>query len=105
MIAGYMFVFAITNALARDYTPVRDAGKLQGVRMTFSVLLPMIFGPMIGNAVNKAQALPLPDAGADIMTTQYIPAPEIFLAGAIVACLLIGCVWLLCKAGDKKENA
>jgi MFS family permease len=105
MITGYIFVSALTGAIVRDNTPPESAGKLQGVRMVFSVLIPMLVGPMIGNGINRAMNVPLENAGADAMTTEYIPAPEIFLAGAIVACLLIGCVWLLCKAGDKKENA
>lgn len=105
MITGYIFVSALTGAIVRDNTPPESAGKLQGVRMVFSVLIPMLVGPMIGNGINRAMNVPLENAGADAMTTEYIPAPEIFLAGAIVASLLIGCVWLLCKAGDKKENA
>ena len=105
MITGYIFVSALTGAIVRDNTPPESAGKLQGVRMVFSVLIPMLVGPMIGNGINKAMNVPLENAGADAMTTEYIPAPEIFLAGAIVSCLLIGCVWLLCKADNKKENA
>ena len=105
MITGYIFVSALTGAIVRDNTPAESAGKLQGVRMVFSVLIPMIVGPMIGNGINKAKNVPLENAGADAMTTEYIPAPEIFLAGAIIACLLIGCVWLLCKFGAKEENA
>ena len=105
MITGFIFVSALTGAIVRDNTPPESAGKLQGVRMVFSVLIPMIVGPMIGNGINKAMNVPLENAGADAMTTEYIPAPEIFLAGAIVSCLLIGCVWLLCRAEVKKENA
>ena len=105
MITGYIFVSALTGAIVRDNTPPESAGKLQGVRMVFSVLIPMLIGPMIGNGINKAMNVPLENAGADAMTTEYIPAPEIFLAGAIVSCLLIGCVWLLCKSESKKENA
>ncbi len=107
MITGYIFISALCGALVRDHTPERDAGKLQGVRMVFSVLLPMIFGPMIGNAVNKAQALPLPDAGADAMTTLYIPAPEIFLVGALIALALFAVIPLLVKTTGKRreENA
>ena len=104
MITGYIFVSALTGAIVRDNTPPESAGKLQGVRMVFSVLIPMLIGPMIGNGINRAMNVPLENAGADAMTTEYIPAPEIFLAGAIVSCLLIGCVWLLCKAESKKEN-
>ena len=104
MITGYIFVSALTGAIVRDNTPPESAGKLQGVRMVFSVLIPMIVGPMIGNGINKAMNVPLENAGADAMTTEYIPAPEIFLAGALVACLLIVCVWLLTRLDKKKEN-
>ena len=72
--------------------------------MIFSVLLPMIFGPMIGNAINKAAALPLPDLGsADVMTTKYIPAPEIFLVAAIVGLLIFLVIPVLARF-FKKEN-
>ena len=102
MITGYIFVSALCGALVRDYTPEHDAGKLQGVRMIFSVLIPMIVGPMIGNAINKAANIPLPDLGsADTMTTQYIPAPEIFLAGAIVAALMLALIPVLTRVKSK----
>lgn len=104
MITGYIFVSALTGAIVRDNTPPESAGKLQGVRMVFGVLIPMLVGPMIGNAINRARNVPLENAGADAMTTEFIPAPEIFLAGAIVSCLLIGCVWLLTRADGKNEN-
>ncbi|MBQ8685985.1 MAG: MFS transporter [Clostridia bacterium] len=105
MISGYILVSALCGALVRDYTPENDAGKLQGVRMIFSVLIPMLLGPMLGNAINKAAAIPLPDlSGADVMTTQYIPAPEIFLAGAIVAALAAAIVPFLVKATKKEKN-
>ena len=110
MIAGYIFVSALCGALVRDYTPVNDAGKLQGVRMIFSVLIPMLFGPMIGNAINKAANIPLPDlSSADTLTTQYIPAPEIFLAGAIASVVMFAVIpWLVhlrkCKTQEKGEE-
>lgn len=104
MITGFIFVSALTGAIVRDNTPPESAGKLQGVRMVFSVLIPMLLGPMIGNAINKAKNVPLENAGADAMTTEYIPAPEIFLAGAVMSCLLIVFVWLLCKTENKKNE-
>ena len=104
MITGYIFVSALCGALTRDYTPEANAGKLQGVRMIFSVLIPMIFGPMIGNAINKTAAIPLPDlSSADVMTTLYIPAPEIFLAGTIAAAVMFAVIPLLVKAKKKAE--
>lgn len=90
MISGNILISALCGSTLRDYTPEGVVGKLQGVRMVFSVLLPMVFGPMIGNAINKAKNIPLPnvETSADAMTTQYIPAPEIFLVAGLV-CLLI----------------
>ena len=104
MITGFIFISALCGALTRDYTPEANAGKLQGVRMIFSVLIPMIFGPMIGNAINKSAAIPLPDlSSADVMTTQYIPAPQIFLAAAIGALVMFAVIPLLVKAKKKAE--
>ena len=102
MITGYILVSALCGALARDYTPAQNAGKLQGIRMIFSVLIPMIVGPMIGNAINKSANIPLPDLGsADTMTTQYIPAPGIFLAGAIAAALMLALIPFLSRESKK----
>ena len=105
MITGYILVSALCGSMVRDYTPEGAVGKLQGVRMVFSVLIPMVVGPMIGNAINKAKNIPLPDLGsADTMTTQYIPAPQIFLAAAIISLLMIGLIPVLRRVKDGKTN-
>ena len=104
MITGSILVAALTGALVRDYTPEDNAGKLQGVRMIFGVLLPMVIGPMIGNAINKAAGVVLENAGADAMTTEYIPVPGIFLAAAIVAVLTFVMIPLLVKKTTKKAE-
>ena len=87
MITGNIFIGALTGSTVRDYTPEGAVGKLQGVRMVFSVLIPMLVGPAVGNAINKLRGIRLDEVvdnvGADIMTTEYCPAPEIFLVGAI----------------------
>ena len=108
MITGYIFVSALCGAVVRDHTPIGDVGKLQGVRMIFSVLIPMIVGPMIGNAINRATAIPLPDLdSADAMTTLYIPAPEIFLAGAVASLLMFALIPFLSyvQGRTKREGA
>ena len=105
MITGYIFVSALVGAIVRDNTPVADAGKLQGIRMIFSVLIPMIVGPMIGNGINRAANIPLPDLSSpDAMTTAYIPAPEIYLAAGITVLLLIGVLPFLAKAQKKAHS-
>ncbi len=99
MICGYIYVSALAGAIMRESTPEGEAGKLQGVRMIFSVLIPMLLGPMIGNAINAARKIPLPNAetNPDSMTTLYIPAPEIFLAACIAAVLMFAIIPLLVK--------
>lgn len=104
MITGYILVSALCGAIVRDHTPEKDAGKLQGVRMIFSVLIPMVLGPMIGNAINKAANIPLPDmSSADAMTTAYIPAPEIFLVAAALSALLFLVIPFLVEKTAKKQ--
>ena len=104
MITGYIFVSALTGAIVRDNTPASDTGKLQGIRMIFSVLIPMIVGPYIGNLINKTISIPLPDStSADMMTTQYIPAPEIFLAAGAFMILAFVFIPALSKKSKPAE--
>lgn len=104
MIVGYIFVSALCGSTVRDYTPEDAVGRLQGVRMVFSVLIPMLIGPWIGNSINAAVGAKLPDAGADAMTTEYIPAPEIFLAAAITMLLIFAVIPVLSKITEKSEK-
>ena len=105
MITGYILISALCGSLVRDYTPEGEVGKLQGVRMVFSVLVPMIAGPMIGNAINAKMNIPLPDMeSADVMTTQYIPAPEIFLAASLFSLLMFALIPVLVKISKNKGN-
>ena len=102
MISGYIFVTALCGSTVRDNTPSHAVGKLQGVRMVFSVLIPMLAGPAIGNAINAGRGIKLENPGADAMTTEYIPAPEIFLAGAVAALLMLAVIPLLKRVTAKK---
>ncbi len=104
MISGYIYISALTGAIIRDNTPDGSVGKLQGVRMIFCVLIPMLAGPAIGNAINAAKNIPLPDAGADAMTTSYIPAPEIFITAAIVSLVIYALIPLLEKVTNNKNE-
>ena len=105
MITGYILVSALSGSTVRDYTPEGSVGKLQGVRMVFSVLIPMLVGPQIGNAITAARGIRLADINSpDVMTTEYIPAPEIFLVAAIVALLIFAVLPFLSKQIKKSKN-
>ena len=103
MIVGYIFVSALCGSTVRDNTPEGTAGKLQGVRMVFSVLIPMLAGPAIGNAINAGRGIKLENPGADAMTTEYIPAPEILLVGGIATLLIFAVLPLLKKCQNNKN--
>ena len=98
MICGNIFSGALNGSILRDHTPSGAAGKMQGVRMVASVLIPMLVGPAIGNAINRSRGILLDNPGADAMTTEYLPAPEIFLVGAIVSLLVLIVVPLIRRA-------
>ena len=67
--------------------------------MIFSVLIPMLIGPTIGNGINMIRNIPLPDAetSADAMTTLYIPAPEIYIVAAAIALVIFAVIPYLVK--------
>ena len=99
MICGNIFSTALNGSIMRDHTPAGAAGKMQGVRMVAGVLIPMIVGPAIGNALNqKFGATDIEMSGSDVLTTAVAPAREIFLAGAIIALIAILAVPLIRKA-------
>ena len=52
LMTGYLVATAVLGAKIRDYTPEKETGLFQGVRMVFVVMIPMIVGPFIGRAVS-----------------------------------------------------
>lgn len=85
MMSGYMLVSATLNGIVRDYTPEGLVGHFQGIRMIFSVMLPMIIGPFIGSAVIKNSELTYMEMGQ----LKSVPTPGIFLAAAVVLLFVI----------------
>ena len=51
LMSGFILVSATVNASVRDHTPADRVGAVQGLRMVFFVLIPMVIGPSIGAAV------------------------------------------------------
>lgn len=102
MICGNIFSTALNGAIMRDHTPVEAAGKMQGVRMFASVLIPMLVGPAIANTLNKnfgGGTL----SGEAMLTSLYVPAREIFLAGSIIAILALAVIPLI-KMAERKAS-
>ena len=86
MMTGYMIGTAVLGAKVRDYTPLKEVGLFQGVRMIFLVLIPMVTGPFIGRGVSYINA--------HYYTNEYnqqtiLPNHFIFLFAAIIIALAV----------------
>ena len=100
MMSGYMLLTSALMAQIRDLTPADKAGHFQGIRMMFTVMLPMIIGPAIGAQVIKGNAATYVDLGQ----TKTVPTPEIFQAAGVVLVLVAVPLWLLHRA-EKNNTA
>lgn len=87
MMTGYLWEMALLSACMRDNTPVDKVGHFQGIRMVFSVLIPMCVGPFIGAYVSSTSngVYVDPTTGAE----QPVPTNYIFLAAVIVNFLIV----------------
>lgn len=80
LMSGFLLATAVFNAKIRDYTPENEVGLFQGVRMIFAVLLPMVSGPYIGQAVSYINGVYYVD---DFNQTSIQPNSYIFLFTAL----------------------
>lgn len=79
-------LFSINGALMssfQDYIPTGTEGRFQGVRMCFTVLIPMIIGPIIGLIIGMNNFSSDEQSQLAIATPKF----EMFLAAAVVAVL------------------
>lgn len=77
MMGAMLSLTGALQAAFQDHIPEGCTGRFQGVRMCFTVLVPMIVGPVISMLIGL-DAMGM--NGAD-----FVPTYEIFLAAAIVA--------------------
>jgi MFS family permease len=93
-------MLAMTGALTstfQDYIPKGTEGRFQGVRMCFTVLIPMIVGPIITLAIGINSFNPHDAVAAK-------PPFEIFLASSIVALLTFIPLHFVRKDSDRLRN-
>ncbi len=79
VLIGYLVLTIQLGASVRDYTPQDNVGLFQGIRMVFTVLIPMVVGPTLGNIATKNTS------GAE----DVLPTKAIFLYAGVVAIFLI----------------
>ena len=95
MMTGYMIGTAVLGAKVRDYTPEKEVGLFQGVRMIFLVLIPMVTGPFIGRGVSYINGIYYTnDFGENIIQ----PNSYIFLfAGIVIALAVAPALYIIFK--------
>ena len=100
-LVGYGLLMIMLGAAIRDFTPEDKAGQLQGIRMIFSVLLPMTIGPKVAAKITSAfaNAQYLNEYGVSV----DIPAPHIYLAAAAIGALIFIPLFFLTKEFKKQQ--
>ncbi len=88
-----LFTIAI-NASVRDFMPEGKVGAFQGIRIIFFVLIPMIFGPLIGNLVCRFSSITYTNEYGVVTSA---PGSVMFWASAVVAIFIFVPVMLLRK--------
>ena len=100
-LVGYGLLMIMLGAAVRDFTPEDKTGQLQGIRMIFSVLLPMLIGPTVAEKISTAYSATtyVNDYGETLPT----PAPHIFLAAAVIGVIIIIPLYFLSKEFKKQK--
>ncbi len=93
MMSGYLLSVSIFSGMVRDYTPGGNEGEIQGIRMIFQVMLPMVIGPYIGALAIKGSNLTYVELGVE----KTVPTPVIFLLAAAVELFAVIPVFILRK--------
>ena len=101
LMSGYLISTAVLGAKVRDNTPENEVGLFQGIRMLFTVLIPMIIGPMvIAESICRIGGKPYLN---EYNQQVYPPNRWLFLVtGIIFLCAIIPVVLMIRK--EKKLN-
>ena len=86
LMTGFMVGSAVLGAKVRDYTPVKEVGLFQGIRLIFLVLIPMVTGPFIGQGVSYINGEPYENEFHQMVIK---PNAYIFLFAAIIIALAV----------------
>lgn len=94
MLGGMLSMIGALNSTFQDYIPKGTEGRFQGVRMCFTVMVPMIIGPIITLAIGINSFNPLDPVAAK-------PPFEIFLASSVIALIAFIPMYFVRKDADR----
>ena len=89
------------NAAIKDFIPEGKAGLFQGIRMIFTVLLPMVIGPALGDLACRNSAVTYAN---EYGVETIVPSSSMFLYAAIVSVFVVIPMIFLIKKGFKVEE-
>ncbi len=89
------------NAAIKDFIPEGKAGLFQGIRMIFTVLLPMVIGPALGDLACRNSAVTYAN---EYGVETIVPSSSMFLYAAIVSVFVVIPLIFLIKKGFKVEE-
>ena len=97
MMGGLLSLTGLLSATFQDYIPKGYEGRFQGVRMCFTVLIPMIIGPIISLLIglNTEQT----------SDPNFTPSYGIFLAAAIVAIFACAPLYFVRKDAQRLRDS
>ena len=103
LMTGYLVSTAVLGTKVRDYTPEKETGLFQGVRMVFVVMIPMVTGPFIGRGVSYINGT----MGSDSYGQPTIlPNEYIFLFTAVtIVLVVIPLIFLIKKEKQDVKDA
>lgn len=89
------------NAAIKDFIPEGKAGLFQGIRMIFTVLLPMVIGPALGDLACRNSAITYAN---EYGVETIVPSSSMFVYAAIVSVFVIVPLFFLIKKGFEVEE-
>lgn len=98
MLGSMLSMIGALNSAFQDYIPKGAEGRFQGVRMCFTVMIPMIIGPVITLAIGINSFNPLDPVAAK-------PPFEIFLASSIIALVAFIPMYFVRRDSDRLRSA
>ncbi len=101
LMTGYLLATAVLGAKVRDFTPEKEVGLFQGIRMIFVVMIPMVTGPYIGQG---ASMINNEMTEGDFGQWSYAPTPYIFLFAAIAVLFVLIPLIILYKKEKQDEQ-
>ena len=84
---GYVGILQTTKVWTKQLYPAEAKGQFEGIWILFFVLIPMIGGSLIGQAVVKTSGETFVNAESGL--TEYVPNGNVFLVGAAVILLSV----------------